>query len=506
MFIGCKDNQRIAIENELDQIENDLYFYPQKAEIKLDSINKNLSPQMKDKFDGQLAFLSGLLEYKKGNIDSSLAFLDKSLTRSLYQDNVKTQAKSQMVLGWIAEGTNYWEQAISNYYTCIQLLDGAFVKETGLAYIGIFRCKRNLREEGDNELQKGIRILNNTQKTEYLLYAEYMESIANQDAPDTPERLKAIAQKYAQLGLTDKEASVYKSLASNYKNKNQIDSALLYVNKAIVSEKNKTSGISLMPALVNFKGLLLYKQKKYEQAKIYLNKSLTLYNINNQSEKKYYSYDILHNIANHQEDYKAAYFYLKKSQEYYKITRTNNKQYLSKITETTMNVNFLKGEINQLKSRRNINTLIFMCIMLLLLLVIIILSFRYKTKHQREQAQKRELQNLLVGLGEKKLLTKHLGMLNDELMKNTKININLSTSFEICYTETISHFKQQFKQLSKTEVRYAVMFAMYLSDETIVKINNIKLDSLRKTKLRIKTKVCQEEPCNVKQYFSQFIA
>ncbi len=174
IIISCVDEKQVAIENELEQIEYDLHFYSQQAEIKLDSIIQNFSPQMKDEFDGQLAFLSGLLEYKKGNIDSSLTLLDKSLIKSLHQDNVKIQAKSQMVLGWIAEGTGFWEQAKINYYITIQLLNNTSYKETGWAYLGVARCKKNLKEPFYEEAEQGIRILKEIGKKELVLYADYL--------------------------------------------------------------------------------------------------------------------------------------------------------------------------------------------------------------------------------------------------------------------------------------------------------------------------------------------
>lgn len=140
-------------EKELAVVEEKLYFYPGEGEAKLDSLIKILPESKFNKYAGEINFLKGVLAYKKAEVDSSIFYLERALLDFVNDEDKVYQAKSQLVLGWLAERIGYWDQAKINFYKVIELVDKKNPRELGLAYLGIARCNLYLNKDSNSTLR-----------------------------------------------------------------------------------------------------------------------------------------------------------------------------------------------------------------------------------------------------------------------------------------------------------------------------------------------------------------
>lgn len=509
LLTGCKRENSLsedAMLIQLDSIEEILYFYPIMAENTLDSLNNHYSIPSNEKYRGQLAYLNGLLAFYKGEIDSSLAFIDISYVNFVEQKDPIGQGKCQLLLAWIAEKSNYWEQAKIHYYQSIELMDNVSCMETGWAYLGLFRCKTFLNEQVGDELQVGKEIMYETGEIECTLYAEQMDCFAKFRAPDVTERLNTVASKYLELGLNNKAGSAYKILAKHFVYVNQFDSAGFYIDKSLQYLNSNYPGTSLIPAANQFKASVYFYKKDYQNARLYCNKAIELYDEYGRKINKYHALRLLHRIDKVNGDYVAAYKHILEEKKIYDQTRKREKQRMAQIAEVDANVSGIKEELAQVAYSKRVNTLSLSCVVLFVLLVFVLVYFRFKINERKLREKQQIMSSLLLGLGEKRHLLKRLRLKTDDLPTVPIDSIDSPESFDQCFTETILHFGQKFSELSQQELRYAVMIGMGIPNTIIAEINSVQPNTIRKVKQRIRNKIQLDTSCNLEEYFGKRIA
>jgi tetratricopeptide (TPR) repeat protein len=503
---GLCSNQ--ICEKELAVIEEKLYFYPKEGEAKLDSLILILPEKEQEKIDAELNFLKGVLAYKKAEVDRSISFLEKALVYFVNNDNKVYQAKSQLILGWLAERIGYWDQAKINYYTVIDLVDDTSPRELGMGYLGIARCKMYAKENKSYELEKGVELVKSLGKEEYLLYAEYLFLIIGDNTSQTPSKLNEIAEKYIELGLKSNASAVYKSLASYYKRKKTYDTSLTFVNKALLLGDTWYPATSLNPSLLHFKGILYFLKNENDRARKYLQLAIEHSDKYNQPYVMQYVYNSLFKIDTLEGDFKTGVINLSLARKNEKQMMNKSKIHLAKLMEVSTNMKVLEDENKRLKQKRN-NIIIFsVCMFIVLLSSFLGINYRRRLKNkeglEKEKEKQQAFQNLLVGLGEKRLLTAHNKQTLEKIKQGAMIS-NAYGDFEECYPESIKKIENEYPQLSSSDVRYAVMFALGLSDHVIAEIRNMNPDSIRKTRLRMRKKLNLESGADLKLFFASSI-
>ena len=79
------DNYKSSLKN----IEDKIYYYPYQAENMLDSLLLQHSLENEKRYNGELNFLKGFMEWNKGNMDEAMNFLDSSLITFIKQENTE---------------------------------------------------------------------------------------------------------------------------------------------------------------------------------------------------------------------------------------------------------------------------------------------------------------------------------------------------------------------------------------------------------------------------------
>ncbi len=500
LIVVSQNKKNDAYINHLfSELEFNGTYYPDRAKHDLDSIKKSISEIDAYKYSGYIDYSEALLLFSNLEMDSSLVFIEKAMSSFSVSENSKWLAKSQILLGQIAEVSGLFEQANVNFYEAIALTGRESI-DAGFAYVSIARCKIALKESFEEELNLGVEILKNSDKIEIQLFGRFMELLFDLSANETPGKLNDLAKEYLDLGLFLRAASVYKVIASSYKANNDIFNAHKYCDLAIdLCEKHKIGDL-IKPALFQFKGVLYFKQKNYEKAERFFNTSLDLYQSIHQQHRMLYSYSYLHKIDFANGDYVKAYEDLNTYQKLLEETKSFENSRMAKVLEVNNKLDLLKTQLVKLKVEKRASEFILYLVILITIGILGIVGL-YVYLYQKNKRAKiaelnKEFHNLLMGIGEKQLLEHRLShdtsIFNHQQEDFNAINDsagNIIDSFEICYMETINLFSDSFPQLTKTEVRYAVMICLKLPTEIISKVQNVQPSSIRKARQRIKIKL-----------------
>ncbi len=498
-------------ETTFCSVEFNSHYYPQKAQRQIDSLKVNIPKDQISNYQGYFDLIHAQLMSQTSGADSVLNYMESAISFFTLHKNDLWLARCYFHMGEIAEVSGMFEQAKINFYDVISLIGNQHSEVVGLAYLGVGRCKNALQEKVDDEFSIGISVLEKSNRLEYRLYAEVMKAYKKLKDKDTPTNLLPIAKVYDDLGLLKRVVSTYKLIASSYKAQQKYDSAHYYCDKAISVCEYYKIGNQFLPALYQFKGVLYYSQKYYTDAKVFLLKSLDLYNENNQQNRSVYALNYLHEISYLENDYEKAYEYLSKYQYLNEKEASSEKVNQAKVLEINNKVSLLRRRLAKLKADRRASELFFYLIIIFITAVlgVVILYFINYQKRKKKLIDElnKEFNNLLMGIGEKQLLEHRLSIQNQQKVqmafeKNQIPESDLGHSFDSCYMETINMFTESFPSLTKTEVRYAVMLCLKLPVEIIAKIQNVQPSSIRKAKQRIRTKLDISD--NLDQYLQNY--
>ncbi|MGQ1784179.1 MULTISPECIES: tetratricopeptide repeat protein [unclassified Saccharicrinis] len=508
LFIRSQALEGDGIDEVFARIDFNTIYYPEKAKLQFDSVMFYMDTKQMVEYEGYVDYIKAQLYYGNMQVDSSLAYVENALSYFTNSENNRWLARCQFLLGNIAESTGLYEQAKINYYETVKLEVDQSKMTEGAAYIAIGRCKMALGESFKDEIDKGIHLLQEASEIEVRLYADFMEQYFRINAPDAPEKLNSIANEYINRKLYDRAVSVYKILASSYHAQLQFDSAHVYCDKAIEISEGNSVGKLILPALYQFKGMLYFKQEKFNIADVYFSKSLKLYEQNYQSNRMLYVYNYLHQIDKAKGNYSKAYENLQQYIDWVEKTSSSEKVRLAKVLEINNKVDLMKSQLVQLKIEKKASEFMLYLVMVVTLVILagvgVYIYLYQKSKKAKIEELNKEFHNLLIGIGEKQLLQHRLNNTKGRVDRhslhlesfdivgrgdNGSDDSELSSNFDSCYLETINLFTEAFPQLTRTEIRYAVMICLRLPMEIISKVQNVQPASVRKAKQRIRTKL-----------------
>ncbi|MBK3516635.1 tetratricopeptide repeat protein [Carboxylicivirga marina] len=493
---------QLSVEEQLNKIEQLVIHYPDTAEKELEHFNESTSQSVIEKYAEDIAYIKALQLYRKNDYDSALVVIKDILPRYGKQYNLSGQAKCQLLIGFISEDIGNWDQAIINYYKCVDLLEDQSTIYTGYANIGIARCNNYKKNDFSSTLEKGVQQLKENGSYAQQLFAEksYL-SLMNQGKPETFKKLDGIGNEYLQLNLNREAINIYKGLAHNYYKQRQYDSAEYYVDEALELVFSKNINNSLLPSLLQFKGALFYKKKDYDEAEKLIYQSIDSYDKYKLHSNKYYPYKLLSRIDTIKKDYQAAFLHLTAAVKYQKLKEAEQKKRLTHILNINAEVDALKEDNASLKSQRSM--LIMAAIIGLLFVTMVAYYFinRNKKRQLQIKAKNKDLHNLVVGINEKLRMQKRIGIADESISNHKKNKLTLSENFDLCYQESYQAILNEYPQLTKADARYALMFALGMSTEAICQIQSVQSSTVRKAKSRVREKLNLSKDSKLEDYF-----
>ncbi|MGV8829620.1 MAG: hypothetical protein ACWA6U_15045 [Breznakibacter sp.] len=478
---------RPAQEN-LQAIERLIYYQPQLVEQSVDSLAHLLAGQGHHPLKAQMAFLCAFMEYHRGNIVQAATYLEKSLVDFTRQQNGMGQAKCYMLLGFMAEGAGFYEQAKINYYHTINLLVDRPCKERGLAYLGVARCKKNLNDSFSVESAVGISELEATGDREFQLYADFSTFIFGVQDAEVVTKLKQTARAFLDLGLLNNAANAYKQLSLHYMENNRLDSAMSFIDQAIALYDDKYSQVSLVPGFYQYKGILYRRQGNLAMARESYTKALSLYDAYGKIGMRYYALMGLSEVEALEGNYQGAFSYQTDAFNSYKLDQLKEKQFMGRVAEMDLKMLEMNRLMEDVKNKTMQLVAIIIVLLACFLVVFMFVRHRNQKRVAREQERIRNYQNMLIMQGEKKMMAEKMQTSPRQVEIPITADMGID-NFCDCFRETIGQIALDFPLLTKSETIYAVMFALNLSSDIIAEMQNIQPDTLRKVRQRIRQKL-----------------
>ena len=501
IFITFPSFGIVSYESSLKNIEEKIYYYPSQAEKMLDSLLLQHSLGNEKKYNGELSFLKGFMEWHKGNMDNSINFLDSALISFIKQGNITGQANCYLLMGWISQYDNYLEQAKIYFYKTINILNNEPLANVGIAYINISLCKKQLKEPYKEDLNRGIKYLEHTGNIEFQLYGQYKRLEDNIKEPGSISLLNNIAEQYINIGINNGASSVYKSIAMYYY-RIKPDSALIYLNKAIKIYDNKYPQASLMPSMHQLKGIVYRLQNDFKAARKEFMQSIDFYKKHDQLISSYYVYHSLYLLDKNEKNYESSLKNLVLADKYKEQYNIKQKQRMAKGLEISSHVSLLKDQI--VKSKRQNQLLLFLLVMFCAVGAIVFLTVTLRIREKRNKIDKLKAEFHLA------IVSYQDGLKTIKLIKEKEANqeefisqYSSGKRLKEIYPGLYSLVCITFPTLRDSAWDYALMFAIGLPEEDICRFKNIQRSSIRKTKQRIRQELNLSKDEDINKYFQK---
>ena len=499
VFITCSSFGTDSYKSSLKNIEEKIYYYPSQAERMLDSLLLQHSLENEKKYSGELSLLKGFIEWHKGNMDNAMNSVDSALITFIKQGNTTGQANCYLLMGWISTNDKYLEQADVYFYKAIKILNDKPLAITGIAYLDISFCKKQLEEPYKDDLNRGLNYLEQIGKIEFQLYGQYIKLDDNIKNPGSIALLKNIAEQYQNLGLNTQTSSVYKSIATYYYNLKP-DSALIYLDKAIRIYDNKYPQASLIPSLLQMKGAIYYSLNDFKAARKEFMMAIDFYKTHDQLISSYYVYYSLSLLDKKEQNYKSSLENLVIADKYKKRVDIKQKQRMSKGLEISSHVSLLREQI--VKSKRQNQLLLFILALFCAAGVIVFLTVTLRIREKRNKIDKLKAEFHLA------IVSYQDGLKAIKLIKDKEVNqeefisqYSSGKRLKEIYPQLYSLVCITFPTLSDSAWDYALMFAIGLPEEDICRFKNIQRSSIRKTKQRIRQELNLSKDEDINKYF-----
>jgi len=484
-----------------EDVEDSVFYYPDIAEKKLLNIVDLNNEQFTNSDRAYVNYLKGVLLFSRGHIDSSFIFLQKATDFYMLQNNNSGLSKCQFILGNIAEITDQFEQAKINYFESIENSHQSNYSLRGLANLGLARSYKQLNEKFDEYYTNGKLLLSQYGSKEQRAYSTYMSIyFENYEMKNSIDKLLDIAVVYREMDLNNRCFGALNFVSKKYRILQEYDSAHFYADSVLNYFSNtEINDPYVEPSATHHKALIYYEQKDYDNAEAWLMKSLAIYEKYGLVERQYYTYNILYEIDIIRGDYKAAFEHLLLAFKRKEQTNSISKQRGAKLAEISSDITALKQSLQKLRWERLMVILVssFSIVIALLILYIVI-----RKKNQREKEillKNNELEKIALNTQEKLRLLKKQGV--DELASSAVSHNSLIEDLEFAYGETYNVLKQEFVALSKTELRYALMFVLDYSNDVICSILSVQVSAVRKAKQRIKQKLELDSDASLEEIF-----
>ncbi|MBN2663290.1 MAG: tetratricopeptide repeat protein [Bacteroidales bacterium] len=398
--LTVKNDRKSTICFQIAHLYNDQFENDSAIKYFLIALENTNNTREKAKIQQDL----GISYFHKNDFQKSLENFKLSLDNSILIQDDSSIAKNYSNLGVIYDYLGAYDMAIENYLKSLiifEKLNDTQSKSKIYNNIGIIYQNRGIIDSALSYYDKALKIRQKYNSplieiaSTYVNFGSAYESIEKYELA-LQNYFKALHifknqnnQRYFSLCLSN--------IAGIYYYQNKIDSSNLYLNQAIIINKNLENNLGLISSYF-LKGKLFYKKYELDSAQFYLEQSLKLASSLNYSQKRIevlYDLAVLHQTK---QDYQTAYFY--QNELLSAKDSFNNKQMTDKIETLKIiyETDKKEQEITNLKQNIAKKRLLLISTFLILSLLLIIFILFYKQKLTRAKIRVNEFNQKLLRL------------------------------------------------------------------------------------------------------------
>ncbi len=133
----------INTNEEIYNISNDLFYYYGAALSSLDSLKSELTPRELEVLKPYLQYADAVNYYQLGDYNNAILTIDSALERFIWDGELEWEARSFLIVGYIAEAIRLNDKALEFYTYSSELSQEN--RTLGLSKLGLARSQKRKR-------------------------------------------------------------------------------------------------------------------------------------------------------------------------------------------------------------------------------------------------------------------------------------------------------------------------------------------------------------------------
>lgn len=485
---------------EIDDLSNGIYYNTEAVIDSFYRIYEDINELKQKKLIAYSYYFDAYKAYSQSDYQKSISLSDSALQCFIWKRNKEWESKSLLLLAFSSEALLIDDYALDYYETCNVLSQDYGLK--GLSKLGIARSRKRLSMLYQDDLDCGIELLNKTGKREFELLALRSYYWFNRTDATLDTALENVANEYIQLNLPLHASSTKKLISYYYKSIGEYKKANKYADQSVrILSTTKDSTSVFFGSLLLYRSSLLFMNGNDSLALKDVKKSIVIHSNLGLKHQNYYAFQDLSEYYRGNNQFQLADSYsqlaIMADKKIDLIKRSSN----ATLAKILINRTYVERQLARNKKMFYVK-LVVVLILVLIFIKYLISKFRHRIKIKDVEVVELQKNNLKLNnvyiellsivkkLEKESSLSKASKDFEKRIAKDSELSSSLSENFCSDYQKSICNFAFQHPKLTESEVRTAVMIAMNLPFQSILKLLCIEADTLKTYRKRIRKKMC----------------
>lgn len=465
----------------------------------IDSLKATLSDEELEEAKVYFDYTDAYVAFMKGNFNKTLRLSESALQHFLYNEQNEWAARCLLLIGNTASAKRLIPEAIRAYRRVVEFSDDPH--NLSSAYLNLAKNLNSLKRDWHESFRLAEHYCQMTGDEHVALNAQLVSYWLHPDSVRMVIDLPILAEKFNKLEHYTREADAYKCLVMFYSNKGEYENALVYVNKSIEAyNKEERPSKVLLSSVFYLKGQVLMALGMPKSAYLEFNKALAINSSGGYRGSNYQIYLTMYSYEYGVENYKDACFFLRIANKSFEYLSNDKLAHYHKMTTIFSEIKLIVEELEDIKAqsaRRIVLTSTFLIFIFTLVISWMISRKRHYERRSVDMESKNtklkeETGELLLRSNQNQLTSKIIksqSVVERKMAKFLSQNEIMPGIIKEKYAETMLCFDVKLQILSDTEKRYAVMIALDIPYKSISEILNVKPQTVAQYRNRLRKKL-----------------
>ncbi len=436
-------------------------------------------------------YSDAVIDYEEGRYNRAIQRADSALEYFLWNKQHQWESRTFLLVGYIAEAIRLHEEALEAYQISANHCDE--IRTKSLAYFGLARSQKRLKQEWNEALKEGQKLITVSNSLELKLYEKQATYWFYPDSSTLPSDLDSLAKQYVRLELYARASMAKKSIARYYLAQKDYPNALNYLNQSFVLANDSSENPVIVTASILYlKGAIYQSSGNYNEADINYKKSIELFHQTDYWHINYTTYRYLYIREKNVENYELALDYNNRAMACLKRSADLNSEWSKEYTQ------LIKKRELIIKELKRYNRRLFILLLLAIVIISSITNYAIKTRRQKETAiNDYELIKSTIGESlinvRKRKVTEYLNLSQKEIGRRIDRNLINDQNAILHIKENLApmllEVENTLPQLTEVETKCASLVALGCNLRDLEDLLCVKYTTVKIYRTRIRKKL-----------------
>jgi tetratricopeptide (TPR) repeat protein len=475
-------------------------------------------------FQARYNYIKGYVFFDRGDLRNAIHPAMSALEFFSAKGDSWEKGKSYLLAGYIYESGGLFYEAHQYYLQSYELLQDFRDNFTGFAALGLARTSTRIGNDHKEFLEIAREIMFKLKDKKYqVLYLMQLPSFESSHRKCIIIYQQAL-ELYKDVNNDKVLFQIWTGLANKYYHLKKFDTVQIYLS--VLDSIKMESKIS--PSLeLNYLILAAAVDLSWRRYKRAENKYIRILKISQENDYRMalnIAYKGMYELLKHNKNYEEALVYLQKQSDLKDVIVEERKQ----ITTLLLDAQF--QSLQRIKELRSLQVRIVWIVIFGVIAFLLLLGWLLILQHQREKVSKKqqtELRRLFAKIHKEQVIVESLqsqvtrmvkkeeGKSRDHLMNisdrlhgvalSEADQLELFRIIDMFFEGAYAEMMRDCKQLTVSDCRYLVFFAMEFTPHTVAAFNNVQISSLRKTRQRLREKLGLKTPTQLDEFITSLV-